>query len=70
MQREDLEEMEHLTVGLEDETTDDKVYPGDPNVDPPRVSFGPTSTLEPPIETVAPRTPMIDRLRDKLMGST
>jgi hypothetical protein len=46
MRREDLEEMEHLSVGLEDETTDDDVYPEDSNENPSRVSFGPTSTLE------------------------
>jgi hypothetical protein len=31
IRREDLEEMEHLTVDLEDETTNDDVYPEDSN---------------------------------------
>jgi hypothetical protein len=45
MQQKDLDKMEHLTVGLEDETTNKAVYPGNPNNDPPWVSFGSSSTL-------------------------
>jgi hypothetical protein len=70
MRREDLDKMEHLTAGLEDETTDEEVYPGNPNDDPPRVSFGPSSTLEHPTERTAPRTPTTTQLRDELVGST
>ena len=69
MRREDLDEMEHLTVGLDDETSDEDMFPGDQEPDPPRVSFGPDSTLD-PNACAAPRTPTTTRIRDELVVTT
>jgi hypothetical protein len=46
MRREDLEEMEHLTVGLEEETDND-AYPEDSNDSPRGLVSGPPALLNP-----------------------
>jgi hypothetical protein len=61
--------MEHLTVGLDDETSDEDVFPEDQDPDPPRVSFGPDNTREPNV-CAAPRTPTTTRIRDELVVTT
>jgi hypothetical protein len=73
LRREDLEEMEHLTVGLEDETSDEERDTGGRGEDPPHVSFGPTVNIENLNKLpAAPRTPTptSSRLRDDLVGTT
>jgi hypothetical protein len=73
LRHKDLKEMEHhLTVGLEDEISDEEGNTGGPGDDPPHVSFGPTVNLGNLNKIPAPRTPMptSSQLCNELVGRT
>jgi hypothetical protein len=65
--RKDLEEMENLAAGLEDDSNDKEEDTDDPNKDPSHVIFGPTSTLN---KSLAPHMPTGTQLHDDLIETT
>jgi hypothetical protein len=71
LHREDLEEMEHLTIGFEDETSNKAGNTGGLGDDPLHVSFGPTVNLGNLNTIPAPHmpTPTSSQLCDELVGT-